>query len=337
MAGAGPRTELAHWVHRYFELAVEPDLRPFHPDIVRAAACGRLGRHAWFLRHVMRLGEFRNARVLEVGCGGGWQAIAFSFLGGNTVCANDIRERMTSTIEERVAALNDEGAGIRVDAIAGDICTLGLEAGSFDGVFSNQAIEHVRDLDAMFAECARLLCPGGRCVVVDDNNVFNRKQAAENQAMWEDRDGSWQYVRRLVSRRPEEYGGSRPYAVMREDIVRAARPGLDSKTVDILASATAGLARDEIERVVRDYEPGGALPVPPALSWCRDPETGEYCERLLDPFEVMRTMESCGFQVRLHHSFRRYPLCLLNDSRSALLSRWLFEVRPQFVLVGEKI
>jgi len=78
------------------------------------------------------------------------------------------------------------------------------------------------------------------------------------------------------------------------------------------------------------------LPTLPEHKWCRNPVTGEYCERQLDPFSAKRLMESCGFQTKLVHSFRRFPLNLLNRIPFRPLNLWLFNLRGAFVIVGRK-
>jgi hypothetical protein len=92
----------------------------------------------------------------------------------------------------------------------------------------------------------------------------------------------------------------------------------------------------EIDRVARTYAARAALPEPPELSWCRNPITGEYCERLLDPYEIRDLMRETGFTVGLYHAFRRLPLRFLNGVGVRWLNRRLFQLRPLFVLVGCK-
>lgn len=54
---------------------------------------------------------------------------------------------------------------------------------SFDAIFCHQTIEHVHDLDRMFAKCATLLRKGGRCVISNDNNALNNKLLAQTRQM----------------------------------------------------------------------------------------------------------------------------------------------------------
>ena len=93
----------------------------------------------------------QNGRVLDIGCGFGWDAVAISLQANATVVANDIRPEMTSVVEKRVADLNRRGANLKIETSTADICgDHGLPDGSFNAVICQQAIEHIHDLDALF-------------------------------------------------------------------------------------------------------------------------------------------------------------------------------------------
>jgi 2-polyprenyl-3-methyl-5-hydroxy-6-metoxy-1,4-benzoquinol methylase len=308
-----------------------PDLRNYASGIV-----GDMDRFLWFTAYMMRLGNIYGCQVLDIGCGFGWQAATISMLGGNHVVANDIRETMIGTMQERISALRSEGVTVDVEALLGDVCTMDLPAGTFDAIVCNQTIEHVHDMDAMLAKCAHVLKPGGRLVIADDNNALNRESREENLDMWEKRDRSWAYIEELKRERPIENKDIKPYAVLREEIVRAANSSLDAISVSRIVSATAGLTKSEIERISKSYTDKEQLPRPPKFSWCRNPISGEYCERQLHPYETAQQIERHGFQARVVHAFRRFPLSLLNAVRLPALSEILFNLRPIFLISATK-
>ncbi|MCH8806562.1 MAG: methyltransferase domain-containing protein [Planctomycetes bacterium] len=330
-----PRT-VGRWVAEYIRGTDNPDLREYGGALLRQLDVGSADRFLWFIQHVLRLGAMYGARVLDVGCGFGWQALAISMLGGNHVIANDIRESMTLPLQERVEAVRRLGASVLVESLTGDICTIDMPAASFDAIFCNQTLEHVHNLDSMFRVCVHVLKPKGRCVIVNDNNVLNAKGLRAIQKMWKERDRSQAYIDTLKQQRPIENCNIKPYAVMREEIVRNSNPLLSDNDVTIIVDATAGLLAPEIRSVAQSYGVGIELPTPPEFAWCRNPVTGEYCERQFDPFVVKQLMESCGFRTQLFHAFRRCPLNLLNRIALRPLNRWLFNVRSIFVLVGRK-
>lgn len=288
------------------------------------------------LDRLMTVGRMRRARVLDVGCGFGWYAVAISLMGDSEVVANDMRELMTVMIDKRVEVLRAQGLPVRVTTLLGDICTADLAPASFDSIWCAETLEHVHDQDAMFDLFARVLKPGGVCVITNDNNAMNSKVVADNTDMWRKRDTSDEFIRELKLQRPVENRDIEPFATMRKRIIRGANPSLPSDEVDRLGAATAGLDRPAIEQIASRHTPGGAVPTPPSHSWCRNPETGEYCERLLHPFELSQRLASHGFKTSVRHMFRRFPLSALNAVPIRAVNARLFQIRPGFALVGTK-
>lgn len=322
--------EVSKWVREYIAGCDHPDFQAYASGRPESAD----GRFEWLIDHLVRLGRMKGGRILDIGSGFGWDAVALSLLTGGTVVANDIRPLMTSLTAQRVAALRSRGAPVSVEVLTGDICSLALSDASFDSVVCNQTIEHVHDLEAMLRVAYRVLKPGGRIVITNDNNVRNRRQFAEIHELWKKRDSDWAFIEQLKRERPEENREIEPYAVMREAIIRKANPALPEADVHALATATAGLTQPAIEPMARGYTGATVLPTPPALSWCRNPVTGEYCERQLDPAAVVDVLRSVGFRAHFRHGFRRWPLRALNGVRLSPLNDWLFQLRPFFIVVG---
>ena len=297
-------------------------------------------RGRWMVEHMMRLGRMHGGgrRVLDVGCGFGWQSLMIAAIGRCEVVANDIRATMTQVVDARVRAVRSElPPGASVTTLLGDVCALRLPPASFDAIFCNQTVEHVHDLDRFFAAAARVLRPGGRMVIANDNNLLNRRQLAAVREMWRRRDRDWDYVRELKQDRPIENHDIEPYAVMRERTIRTANPSLAEPEVVRLADATSGLLDTEISSIARHHRPGGPVPTPPEFSWSRNPATGEYCERQLDPYELAKSIDRHGFRSRVRHAFRTLPLRLLNGVQFRPLNRLLFQRRSVFVIASERI
>jgi len=323
---------MKHWVREYIRGCDHPDFKAYAAN--RAESTD--GRFEWLTEHIIQLGRMENSRILDIGSGFGWDAVAISILARGTVVANDIRPLMTSLIDERVAAIRKQGAPVSVEVLTGDICSLGLPNASFDAIVCNQTIEHVHDLEEMFRVSYRVLKPGGRMVITNDNNARNRKQFAEIQELWRKRDTDWDFVEELKRQRPVENREIKPYADMRNEIVRTANTRLSDGDVSAIVQATAGLMQAEIVQIATTFTPASLLPHPPELSWCRNPVTGEYCERQLDPLAVVESMRSCGFLADFRHGFRRWPLSALNGIHFQPLNSWLFQLRPFFIVVGSR-
>lgn len=323
-------------ISEYVASSANPDLREYGRKFVDGD--GRGARHRWFIRELCRLGGVRSGTVLDIGCGFGWDSIAIALIGDpKLVIANDIRESMTAPLQSFLDNKCAEGHRLPIRTLTGDICDLDIAPNSLDSIICNQTLEHVHDLDRMFDRCSSLLRPRGRAVFTNDNNALNRRGVDEIAEMWRRRDSDPAYTEELKRQRPIENAEVEPYAAMRCRIVSEANSSLSQDQVERISKATAGLTRAEIEPIAAQYRDGHALPVPPPLSWCRNPITGEYCERQLDPFEVCGQLRNHGFRASVRHGFRKLPLRLLNGIGWRWLNTTLFQYRPFFIVVAVRI
>ena len=294
-------------------------------------------RFVWVTEHMVKLGRMENAKVLDIGCGFGWNALAVSLLANADVVANDIRPEMTSVVEAQIAQIRKLGAPASVSTLTGDICSIKLPSNCFDAIMCQQTLEHVHDLEALFEMCFRVLRPGGKAVFTNDNNILNRKSFDEIQKMWWQRDTDPDFIEQLKRERPIENRDIQPYAAMRREIILRANPRLTEPDVSEIVAATAGKTDMEIIRLATYYTPGQSLPTRPRSSWCRNPVTGEYCERQLDPYEIADQLSAAGFTAKVRHGFRkRRPLRWLNAIQWRPLNTLLFQKRPFFVVVATK-
>jgi SAM-dependent methyltransferase len=285
------------------------------------------------LKMLRRLGGFNGKRILDVGCGFGWHAFAFALM-GNSVVGIDILPGMIEGMTESAATMKRKGIAFDLTSICGDICNAKLQRQSFDAIYSNEAIEHVHDLEAMFARCRELLKPGGKVYLLNDANVLNRATRTEITSYWKQRESSWEMVGKLKAWRPVEHGDAKPFAVIREEIVRAANPKLDNDEVELVVKGTAGLLKSEIESLAKTFHPAMPFPHIDEFDRCRNPITGEYAERLLDPFKLAKMLRKQGFRAKVRHYFRRLPLNFINGIPFRPLNNCLFNLRPMFIVVG---
>jgi SAM-dependent methyltransferase len=319
------------WVQYYVDGCDNPDFRAYMGDhwVID-------DRYMWLIQHLVEIGHMKNACVLDIGCGFGLDALAISLQANATVVANDIRPEMTSVVTSRVSELRARGARVKVETLTGDICGVDLPDNSFDAIICRQAIEHIHDLEALFKVCFRLLKRGGRAIFTNDNNILSRAKFLEVHKMWRRRDTDWQFIEEIKKKRPIENRDIKPYAVMRREIVIQANPRLNEADIGRIVEATAGLTANQIVPLARSYTPGQKLPSPPHSSWCRNPITGEYCERHLNPFEVAECLAANGFVAEVRHGFRKFLLNFLNGIQIRWVNTLLFNYRPYFIIVGVK-
>ena len=325
---------LARTVKDYILGSDHPDLQVYRRNITDDT----VDRWANMMKVHCQLGRFFNKEILEVGCGFGWDAVGLSLIGNNKVIATDILPSMIDGVNECLATQEAKGNKLNIEAKQGDICNIDLPSKSFGGIYSSEAVEHVHDLEAMFDRCYDLLQPGGRILIFNDSNQYNTDFREATFEMWKERDRSWEHAKWLESDvRPVEHKGAKPYAVMREEIIAESGIELDDASRTKLVEATAGLKRTEILEAVNGFMADGTVPVKPEFSWCRNPETGEYAERLLDPFQMAGWMKSSGFKnVQVRHAFLKFPYRLFNGVQLRPFNEWLFDKRAMFILVGDR-
>jgi ubiquinone/menaquinone biosynthesis C-methylase UbiE len=329
------REDIPRIILEYVNGSDHPDLQVYRRGIDTAG--DYLNVWLWRTKHFCDLGGFYGKRVLEVGCGFGWDAVGLALMGDNDVVASDILPSMVDGVTQCLDAMAAKKISLPVTPLQADICTLTLPDASFDGIFSTEAIEHVHDLKAMFDNCFRLLKPGGTLVLVNDSNRYNEAARQHSWEGWTERDESWEHVQWLKTEvRPVEHKDAKPYGVMREEMIRAANPDLNDQEVAALRYATAGMIRPEIENAAVRFRQAAKLPERDPFRWCRNPETGEYSERLLDPFDLRDMLSASGFKVKLRHVYRKFPMRLLNGVRFRPLNERLFAVRALFALVAVK-
>lgn len=126
------------------------------------------------LRLVRRHGRTGAHSVLDLGCGNGIGAYAFSSAGYDVLAA-DPDESSTVGLGA-VARLAESVRAGRIMPIAAGAEALPLKDGAVDVVYARQALHHFRDLDRGMAECARVLRSGGVMLATREHVADDSRQ-----------------------------------------------------------------------------------------------------------------------------------------------------------------
>jgi 2-polyprenyl-6-hydroxyphenyl methylase/3-demethylubiquinone-9 3-methyltransferase len=143
------------------------------------------------LRYVDRAASLRDARVLDVGCGGGILSEAMARSGAR-VLGIDLSQAVLDVAELHAleAKLAVEYKAIAAEELAA------ANPGSFDLVTCMEMLEHVPDPAAMLSALATLAKPGGNVIV----STLNRKPMAFAVAIL-----GAEYIARMLPRGTHEY------------------------------------------------------------------------------------------------------------------------------------
>jgi 2-polyprenyl-6-hydroxyphenyl methylase/3-demethylubiquinone-9 3-methyltransferase len=131
-------------------------------------------RAAWFrdVLHERGGAPLAGLRLLDVGCGGGLLAEEFATLG---LSVTGIDPSLPTLAAARAHA---ERGGLAIDYRAGRAEALPFADGEFDVVSCCDVLEHVDDPDAVIAQIARVLRPGGLFLFDTINRTLRSKLVA---------------------------------------------------------------------------------------------------------------------------------------------------------------
>jgi 2-polyprenyl-6-hydroxyphenyl methylase/3-demethylubiquinone-9 3-methyltransferase len=122
------------------------------------------------VRHFARtsggLRPFEKLTVLDIGCGGGLVSEPVARLGGTVMGIDPAPENIEAA--RRHAA----GQGLAIDYRAALVEDLVAEGRTFDCVLCLEVVEHVPDVPAFLATCARLVRPGGLMILSTINRTL---------------------------------------------------------------------------------------------------------------------------------------------------------------------
>jgi 2-polyprenyl-6-hydroxyphenyl methylase / 3-demethylubiquinone-9 3-methyltransferase len=120
------------------------------------------------------LGDLKGLTILDVGCGGGLLAEQFAKEGAMVTGADLSHGSLVA------AAEHSRANNLMIDCVTSKGESLPFLDSSFDAVVTADFLEHVSNLDAVIAECARALKPGG--VFLYD--TINRTLRSRLVAVW---------------------------------------------------------------------------------------------------------------------------------------------------------
>lgn len=285
--------------------------------------------------YIFLVGDNASGRMLDACAGYGFETVVLGSLLSSRIDVIDIRPDHLSVLRRGLPLLDGRLSASAVDVRHGDVTDTPYEDEAFSWILCREAIEHICDLSGFFKEMRRILRHGGRLICTDDSSWLHRKTRTRIQEMWVRRDRDPEYLEELRRERPEDNASTRPFRDVRRDIIRSSFPHVEDSLLDELATDTMGLVREEIIESVKLHLGGKPMLAPDSKALGRDPVTKEFCERLLDPYEVREAACAEGFQAWLRpDSHTRLRWFLFHGVR--MLNPLLLRIKPGFVLVARR-
>jgi ubiquinone/menaquinone biosynthesis C-methylase UbiE len=121
-----------------------------------------------------------GAKVLEVGCGGGY--LAAPIVKGRSdvsLCGVDLSPEQIGCAKKRCRPWQD-----RLTFVQGSVLDLDFPGGTFDAVISVASIKHWPDKVQRVRECIRVLAPGGVLNIVEADRRCHRDDARAFVDRW---------------------------------------------------------------------------------------------------------------------------------------------------------
>lgn len=259
-------------------------------------------------REMHRYLEADGKEILDLGAGFGIEALLVAIYGARRVLATEIDRDMVAVgayLAKRIDPPVDN-----FESRYGDGIAMELPSASFDGIMTNCVISHVRDLEGFLAETHRLLRPGGVFFLSDENNSLFLPARARRRRGWRD-----------MEREPDG-----PYFAARRAMIGEHFPNLAQNQLLEAVRRTRGRYGEGVLEGVREFLATGSVAGKPEFPY-RDPRDGQYPERELDPFWMMRKFREAKLEPEILPAFfsrgiEVHPRQWIKDFLRFFCTRW---------------
>ncbi|MHC4394348.1 MAG: methyltransferase domain-containing protein [Planctomycetota bacterium] len=233
----------------------------------------RLRRTRYILN---QLGVMSDFTVADLGCGTALNSILSVMCGASKVYGIEVGEQRFNSAKIIVDYLELTD---RIELHNDDLLKVELPTLALHGAFSSELLEHISDLPALYQRLRTWLVDGGKVYARTGANGKNPIKLRWFEKQWELLD--------------------KPYQEQREQIIRQRVSIAGEDEIRVLVERTRGLLSEEVVKEAENYVATGKLP--PVRKPCapRNPYTGEYMERTLDPFTVAREIDAQGYETKV--------------------------------------
>lgn len=241
-----------------------------------------------------------NLTFLDYGAGSGIICLVAKALGIGTVIFSDIYDVSCTDAKTLGRLINLEADHY----IAGDIEDVRKHMQSHrlycDLMASHDCLEHIYNIEAFLNSVPSLPTKGMTIWLSSAANPLRPKSRRTLSKLAVDRENEDQ---------PQIWGHKERDALssfysIRRRMIQQAAPQLDDSGIDTLARKTRGMREDDILPAVQKYQSTGEFPPDPEhpTNTC-DPYTGNWAERLMDPFQLIKIATPKGLTLKVKTGF----------------------------------
>lgn len=218
-----------------------------------------------------------GATILDIGAGIGLNSVLAKMCGAMEIHAVEYEKSRFDSARMIVQFLQLED---QIHLHMRDVLEMNLPPAEIDAAFSFELLEHIRDTEKLYQNLARWLRMDGKVYARTGANAMNMLNRGRFHKEWDKID-------------------AQNYHQLREKAIREIVKDAPADTIRTLVVRTRGDLLDRVRQVAREYDQMRLIP--PAKPPCapRNPLSGEYMERLLDPFVTKRIMDAQGFRTSL--------------------------------------
>src|SRR4030042_1416521 len=240
-------------------------------------------------QYLFQITKAEGASLLDLGCGFGLMATIFGIYGSKEVVGYDLNTEKIEIFRKLLIYADLENKNVK--PVFGDSSRIEYPDEYFDVVVANETFSHIRKMRESIKEVHRVLKVGGKFLLRDGNNSFFFLGRMRRRRFW-----------RMVELGPVDPSSFRstdiplPYFKVRKQMIHEKFPLMSSEKLNYFSKETSGMFGNEIFEAVREYEKYGTISERPKFRY-RNPMTGEFPEKELNPFSFKWVLEEMGFEV----------------------------------------
>jgi SAM-dependent methyltransferase len=240
-----------------------------------------------------------KATIVDYGAGTGVLAMLAKEVGFGRVIYNDIYDISCKDAE----AIAVKALAQANDYVCGDINALQTYFTTnnqpCDIMVSRNVIEHIYSLENYFKELSNFQNQELTLFFATTANIKNPLTVWYTQRIQRMLE-----FKGMTTKWGKERDSLKPYLQSRKEIIKAHFSGLSQNQIEILATETRGLIKDEIISFSKDYIDSGTLKKS-LVNGCNtcDPYTGNWAEHLVETEEYKQLFTKNGFSFTIENGF----------------------------------